>query len=390
MTTDFLKRTVLVTLVMFMCNSFADTPSQPQPAKSHELYDGFSQNFFNQSLNQASDTVAPYGVVTGQDLIPAALGYLLLKQQPLADNKQYDAPFSFISYSANQDLPFILAGTPAQYYLGRMLPSQNTPTDSEIDAYAGSTEKVFAAMDSAALPPVSSSSSSYNSVGNVGNSSFVKTINQTYAAPYDSSSLFHYVPAPQPNLAGAQNPAEIYTALTSGALTPVSIPSGSSDDFRMQVRRIAAIQTAGTNALQQIFDRSQPVLNTADADSMKNTLKTLGDSSIDNSPTSERDFEEIMATHRLNPNNSWLSHVQQASPVELQRQALFLQAEELYELHQMRKEDEQIKMLLAVNLLSQNYQARQMLNVQGSMSPSAVKSLTANVTGTGAPPSPNP
>jgi hypothetical protein len=120
------------------------------------------------------------------------------------------------------------------------------------------------------------------------------------------------------------------------------------------------------------------VLNDSDADSMKNTLKTLGDSSITSSPTSKRDFEDIMATHRLDPNNGWFNHVQQATPLDLQRQQLYLQAEMLYELHQIHKEEENNKMLLALSLLSQNYQNRSILNVQSKMSPGAIKAALSS------------
>lgn len=172
----------------------------------------------------------------------------------------------------------------------------------------------------------------------------------------------------------SQNPAEVYIALVGGALTPVVTPPSPAADFPVQIRRIAAIQTAGVNALQEIFNRSKPVISDTDAANLKETLNKLGDTSLKDNPVTPRDFERIMATHRLDPNNGWYAHLQQASPTELQREQLYLQAEMLYELYQIRQEEEQNKMLLAVSLLSQNYNARTGLNQQSQVAQTPVKS----------------
>lgn len=361
----FPKQWFVYTSIALCCMGFvvqaarADVPGQSQ--KSPETFAGYTQ-----ALMQAPD-VSPYGVVNGEDVIPAMVGYGLLTKAPISA----DAPFQPPSTLANNDMPNINAATSTQFLLGTML--QSNPSENEIKGYSDGIADIFKKMDSAALPPISSSSS-YNSVANVGNpNSLTATINQVYANPYDSSSLFHYVPS-----AGATNPAQIYIALVDGSLTPVPLPSTVSDDFSMQLRRIAATQTAGINALQEIFDRSKPVLTDNEADSMKNTLKSLGDNSITAAPTSPRDFEKMMATHRMDPNNGWFAHVEQATPVELQRQALYLQAEMLYEMYQVHKEEEQNKMLLAVSLLAQNYQNRGVLNLQSKMSPAAIKAMTAS------------
>ena len=370
----FLKRLVLILTALsgvslIAANGFAD-PSQA-PKQDQEIFYGFTKSMVQ------SDNASPYGIVTGQDVIPLVVGSGVLAQTPLADDKQYNAPFEAVTTSSNSDLPTLSAETHAQLVLGTML--QTKPIEREIQGYSDSVKAVFDLMDKAALPPITSSSS-YNSVGNMGSNTLTASITQAYANPYDSQSLFNYI---SPNHSSTSNPASMYISLVDGALTPVPLPSSTGDDFNMQLRRIAAIQTAGVNALQQIFDRSKPVFNSTDADNMKNTLKALGDTSIMDSPKSQRNFEEIMATHRLNPNNTWYSHLQQANPVELQRQQLYLQAEMLYEMHQLRKEEEQNKLLLAINLLAQNYQSRQLLNVQSKMSASALKALTASTTGSG-------
>lgn len=368
----FSKQLLTFTVISLCCMGFSIQRAYgdaPPTVKSPETFSGYTKGLI------ISTNATPYGVITGEDVIPSVVGYGLLTKPALADNAQYNGPFQPGADTASSDMPNINATTATQFLLGTLL--QSTPTQDEIKGYSDTLSGVFKSMDSAALPPISSASS-YNSVANVGNAnSLTATINQAYANPYDSSSLFNYVPAAAHSSA---NPAQIYISLVDGSLTPVPLPTTATDDFSMQLRRIAAIQTAGVNALQSIFDRSKPVLNDNDASSMQSTLKALGDNSLSTAPTSKRDFEKIMATHRLDPNNQWFVHVQQASPEELQRQQLYVQAEMLYELHEIRKEEEQNKMLLAIALLAQGYQSRTVLNLQSQMSPSAIKAATAAAT----------
>ncbi|MFX9042601.1 hypothetical protein ABTN45_19170, partial [Acinetobacter baumannii] len=84
-----------------------------------------------------------------------------------------------------------------------------------------------------------------------------------------------------------------------------------------------ALQTAGVSALQNIYDRSKPL------DGFDNSVLTQLNKNFPSNdqplPNSKRALEKFMATRRLDPKSGWFQHVQQASPVELQREALYMQ-----------------------------------------------------------------
>ena len=344
---------LLATSAMSMNIAYADPISPNAPQQS--TFAGYTSNFLS------APDASPYQIVTAQDVYPLIVGYGLSKKPmapasfdpkaPQTYMSQYDAPFIMNATTSSQSSPNVYAETPVGVLVGSML--MGLPK-AQLTGYLRHTDSAFQA------PPLTNSTSfNNNSIANTGPAnSYDYVITSDFAAPYSATSLFHYAPsqttASETPDAYKKNPAEVYIALTSGALTPLVYPDNPAPDFTLQVRRFIAAQSAGVYALQQIFDRSKP-LNGFDASVLKQLNNNFPDSKQTPPPTNARELEKFMATRRLDPASGWYQHLQQATPVELQREQLYLQAETLYELQKIHETEEQNKMLLAVSLLAQNY-----------------------------------
>ncbi len=345
----------------------APTPTPPSTQGGGNTYAGYSQNYL-----QAND-VTPYGIISAHDVYPLVTGYGLMQmpQTPGFDPnnpgdylKNYDTPYitNSLTTPSTQAKPNAFGRTPTEILIGSMMFNL---TNNQITAYLTQADSAFQPA-----PLTSGTSFNNNSIGNTPHgTTFDYMISDQFAAPYNAASLFQYVPASKTDSSGsksnvlsayAKNPAEVYMALVSGALTPVAFPDNPTSDFMMRLRRLIANQTAGVYALQNIFARTQP-LNHFDANILKQINSNFPDASKA-APTNARELEKFMATRRLDPASGWYQHLQAASPTELQREQLYLEAEMLYELQQIHESEEQNQLLLAVNLLSQNYTSRVTLN----------------------------
>lgn len=360
---------------LLLCLFIASLPAQfayaddSAPHSSKTTYDGYSLPLPSQP--EVANAL-PYGVVTTQDLYPLITGYSLTQPPaPAGTAGSYDGTFILESSPATVYHPNFAASEPLYLALGSML---TTIPGSKIDSYyQGLPSKAFVDLsDLSSLQPAMNNQLTFANTPNQTNN--VYNIDSLFAAPYSAGSLFHYVPANllanspfKQYLAYQQNPGEVYISLVSGALTPPPATEQSNSAYLPQIRRIAAAQTAGVYALQEIFNRSKPV------DSSNTLLQQLGKNLPDNNhqPKNEREIEKFMATRRLDPQNGWYQHLQQASPVELQREQLYLQAEMLYELQQVHETEEKNEMLLAINLLTQNYNNRMTLNTQQQVATTA-------------------
>lgn len=340
------------------------SPNQSQQSTQQSIFGGYTSNFLS------SPDASPYQIVTAQDVYPLVVGYGLSKAPLTAGNFDPKSPQSYMS---QYDAPFVInAPTSSQY-------SPNIYADSSIGILTGSMlmglpkaqlTRYLRHTDAAFQAPQLTNATSFNnnSVANInGGNSYDYIITSDFSAPYNPRSLFHYVSSSNQTTASStppayqKNPAEVYMALTSGALTPLPYPDNPTADFTLQMRRFIASQNAGIYALQQIFERSKP-LNGFNANVLKQLNSNFPDSK-QAQPNSARDLEKFMASRRLDPASGWYQHLQQATPTELQREQLYLQAETLYELQKIHETEEQNQMLLAVMLLSQNYNS-QTLNAQ--------------------------
>ncbi|MCD6047403.1 MAG: hypothetical protein K0S08_1050 [Gammaproteobacteria bacterium] len=350
-----MKRNILVSLIASLSMAFAYADSPSPAGQSATSYHGYSLPLptDGQVVN-----ALPYGVVTAQDLYPLMTGYSLTL--PIGPNAG-ETPFMVQSTPATVYRPNIVGSQPTFLTLGTML---TTIPESKITSfYQGYPDNTF--VDLSDLNKLQPSINNQLTFANTpSQNANVYTIDKVFAAPYNAASLFNYL-KPDANspfknyLAYQQNPAQVYISLVSGALTPAPTPDATDDAYLAQVRRIAAAQTAGVYALQKIFERSKPI------DQNDAIMQQLGKNMpASATPQSPREIEKFMATRRLDPQSGWYQHLQQASPVELQREQLYLQAEMLYELHQIHETEERNQLLLAINLLTQNYTNRLNLNTQ--------------------------
>jgi len=374
------KKVLLITLGLVLTgglisainHAFAQQAPQPQPPQN--LYAGYSL-----TLLSKAPQISPYGNLSAQDVYPLITGNALTT----VIDKQSASDAPFIINAAAPFKPAIIANTQSQLTVGSML--LNIPAN-QINNYLQQEDAAFEAPTTTSGTPLNGNSS----IANISDpKTNINTITQSFAAPYEASSLFHYtLPPSNPNnnnpAAYTANPGQVYMSLVSGALSPTPSPDSNSmtATYMIKLRQIAAAQTAGVYALQQIYDRSMPLKGidgTRLNNMMQNDLKWAAGSNNKPVPTpnNQRDFDELMATRRLDPNSGWYQHIQAASPVELQREQLYLQAEMLYEMHQIEVNEEQNKLLLAINLLMQNYNNRATLNQsQQAASPAATKSVS--------------
>jgi hypothetical protein len=274
--------------------------------------------------------------------------------------------------TSTQYIPEFDVDKPAWLALGSML---TTIPASQLSMYYKNQPDIF--VDLANLPalqPSTKTDSSTPFAANTptGSNNYTYKINEKFGAPFFVGSLFKYIPQTQnpfgKYLAYQQNPGEVYISLVSGGLTPPPSVEQPNPDYLPQVRRLAAIQTGGVYALQNIFNRSMPIED-AGSNPLVQTLQGYPDAN--HIPKTPRDLEKFMATRRLDPQSGWYQHLQQASPMELQREQIYLQAEMLYELYQVHQTEEQNQMLLALSLLSQNYNNRITLNQQQQIAASS-------------------
>jgi hypothetical protein len=354
-----MKKNILGLFIASLSMATAYADSQTPGGQSTTTYHGYSLPF---PADEQVANALPYGVVTAQDLYPLMTGYSLTL--PTSSNAG-EPPFMVQSTPATIYRPNIVGSQPTFVTLGTML---TTIPESKIASfYQGYPDNTFVDLsDLSKLQPTMNNQLTFANTSS--QNSNVYTIDKTFAAPYNAASLFNYL-KPDSNspfknyLAYQQNPAQVYISLVSGALTPAPTPDATDGAYLAQIRRIAAAQTAGVYALQKIFERSKPI------DQNDAIMQQLGKNMPSSAtPQSPREIEKFMATRRLDPQSGWYQHLQQASPVELQREQLYLQAEMLYELHQIHETEERNQLLLAINLLTQNYTNRLNLNTQQKIS----------------------
>lgn len=359
-----MKRNILLFASVAISCAYADGA-----APSQSLYNGYSP-----PVLQAPD-VSPYGIVGAQDVYPLMTGYGLM--QPTNDVLSINAPFivNTPGKGLSKNQPNIIATTPTQLLVGSML--TGIPGDSSIASY-------LQQMDSAFESQNISSNTSFNNassiVDNYNQNTATYTMTPNFILPYDASSLFHYQASSggQKNdpIAYQVNPAEVYMSLVSGILTPQAAPENMTEAdrevYNIKLRRIVATQTAGLHALEKIYKRSMPLsgFDTLLLQSLNNQTPATNPKEMPAPPNamSARDLEKFMATRRLDPKSGWYKHLQESSPVELQREQLYLQAEMLYELYQVHQTEEENQLLLAVNLLSSNLNTGAQLGQQAKVS----------------------
>lgn len=183
--------------------------------------------------------------------------------------------------------------------------------------------------------------------------------------------------------------AQKYLALISGSAAPVGsmlLPTdftGSNSvqnyaNYNLMVAREAAVQSAGVAALQEFAADNVPLTNTPAA--------SLGTHFVNTGliPT-QNTITHFMATRRMDPANGWYYRIQQASPIELQRESLYLQAESLYELEKVRQQTQKDNLLLSLLLIEQSRVTVGMANMQAKMSAASSATSTSSSSSTSTP-----
>ena len=145
-----------------------------------------------------------------------------------------------------------------------------------------------------------------------------------------------------------------YLSVVTGTSVPMSLmlPTDFTgddavqnyNDYKLAVAREASVQSAAINVLQAFVKNNIPLTNTPAA--------SLGPHFVNTGmiPT-QNNIMQFMATRRLDPVNGWYARIQQASPIELQRESLYLQAEALKEADDIRQLEQKNSLMLALQLI---------------------------------------
>ncbi len=165
------------------------------------------------------------------------------------------------------------------------------------------------------------------------------------------------------------------TMLTSSSFTGGSGPTNYAT-YQLNLAREASVQSAAVVPLLKIAAANVPLTGTPAAQLGANFVNT-GQTPTQNTIT------HWMATRRLNPANGWMYRIQQASPIELQRESLYLQAESLYELEQIRQQTQTADMLQSMVLIEQSRSSVAMITQQAQMTASQSASSSGSTTTSG-------
>ena len=127
--------------------------------------------------------------------------------------------------------------------------------------------------------------------------------------------------------------------------------------YFVKLRSYAASVSAGMHSLMAIYAQRLPTIAIdKDANKYKNSGLTL-----QNGKTSPRALEAYMATRRIR-NKDWIEAIEKSPPVNLQREMVYAQADQLYETYLLRQSIERLEATMAVMQLSLQGQTREKLN----------------------------
>lgn len=165
------------------------------------------------------------------------------------------------------------------------------------------------------------------------------------------------------------------TMLTSSTFTGGNGPTNYAS-YMLNLAREASVQSAAVAPLLKIAEANVPLTGTPAAQ--------LGTNFVNSGQTpTQNTITHWMATRRLNPANGWMYRIQQATPIELQRESLYMQAESLYELEQIRQQTQTADMLQAMALIEQSRSAVAMITQSAQMTSAQSASGSSSTTTSG-------
>lgn len=367
-----IKFTRKLSLLMSSCAiASAMVPFTAAAVGGNENYAGFSMSMLTQA------NVTPFRDTT-QDLDALLIDNGLASYQSLSANE---------SNLAAVTIPYIVKiDSSATQIEGATLSVQALATSMGLSDYAAITKQ--ATIDYAVTSASQASTSALlwgTAADSQANTTGLTMSSDGRTLTIDAGGLpeFNVQSIINPKTYSATN-SQKYLAMVSGASVPMSgmmLPTDFSGDdsvqnynnYNLSVAREAAIQSAAVAALEEIAAGNVPLTQT--------TAASLGQHFVNTGliPT-QNNISNFMASRRMDPANGWYYRIQQASPIELQRESLYLQAETLYETNKARQQAQKDTLLLALLLMEQSRMSVGMINMQMKMT--AVQSSSGSSTTT--------
>lgn len=248
------------------------------------------------------------------------------------------------------------------------------------------TNSAMSIMEETPAQAQAAAASTPSGIYMTGSNSNLLTGNMSALAAYNAQTIMYPNVNNYKSIATSQaqgSKVQQYLGLVTGSTAPpsgmmVSTQFGGSNatqnfnTYQLMVTREAAVQTAAAEVLQQFALNNAPLSIEASA---------LGDAFVSTKMVpSINTVEQFMASRRLSPNSGWYYRVAQGSALELQRESLYLQAENLYEMNQVHQELQKQSMLLSMMLIEQTRSSISMLNQANQVTAAQMGTSSSTVT----------
>lgn len=262
-----------------------------------------------------------------------------------------------------------LASTLTGSFANSQLIINQTAANAQANYSVGTTtNSAMSIMEETPAQAQAAAASTPSGIYTTGSNGNLLTGNMSALAAYNAQTIMYPNVNNYKSIATSQaqgSKVQQYLGLVTGSTAPptgmlLSTQFGGANavqnfnTYQLMVTREAAVQTAAAEVLQQFALNNAPLSIEASA---------LGDAFVSTKMVpSINTVEQFMASRRLNPNSGWYYRVAQGSSLELQRESLYLQAENLYEMNQVHQELQKQSMLLSMMLIEQTRSSIGMLN----------------------------